>query len=881
MTTDCQPFIADDLVFPRRPTNRPGLPRIQYRIGVYPEFVAVLNRAINSSVELRAWTHRGADDPGIALLEGAAVLGDILSFYQERYANEAFLRTAGWRESVASLTRLLGYRLAPGVGGRATLAFEVRGSGAIEIPERLPIKADLQDVPDPVDLQTVAPLTAYPHLSRFHLYRQRLYGSFLAAGATHFEVKSVGGSIAAASLTSLELKKGDRLFLAPPEPAWTTSGSGAPTAQQSAQVVKVKSVAHTLGRTIVELEAAVAEAWLQPVTAYRIGRGFRHFGHSAPPKLIQNTTGSDGKINGATERATWYARHVRANHSCSNTDSSINLPGELLPLDQQVDDLHVGSRVVIETLVQTGGSPRSLAVVKVVRKTRAATVGFGSQNGPCTLLTLDSGLTQAGDLSLSSDVRDYHISEVTSAAIQLQPLATFSSVTSASGPAQLYFFGTLAEVKALAGRRVLLQLPAGETAELHVTSTESSFTLPSGVPDEPRMWPVWFDKWPTPAVLVDFDERTPTIDVFGNVIDALQGKAEAQADLGNGDARASFQTFKLPKAPLTYHLAAGATPPEVPQLQIYVQGQLWDEVDSLFGQAGDAHVYIVREDGDGASYVQFGDGLTGARLPSGVNNVVAQYRTGNGARGPIKKRATPSAGRRIDGVDKLHLLGLVTGGSGPEVADKARESAPGKIQSLGRLVSLRDFETETRTIPGVTSVTAEWGMHDGVPAVLLRVLLEAGREGEFDAVRGTLQKYQRCRGPDRFAVHVEQAWIRYVFVDLTYAFDPRLMQTGVEAAIRTALGVDGDGLFTLERRRLGGKEYATRIEGVVQEVRGVTWAKVTGLGMFASHATAPTLPSAPRPLNTQLTPDSGEVLRLLPAHCTLVAAPSPPALECA
>ena len=48
-----------------------------------------------------AWTHRDADDPGIALMEGAAILGDILTFYQEHYANEAYLRTAAWRERLS------------------------------------------------------------------------------------------------------------------------------------------------------------------------------------------------------------------------------------------------------------------------------------------------------------------------------------------------------------------------------------------------------------------------------------------------------------------------------------------------------------------------------------------------------------------------------------------------------------------------------------------------------------------------------------------------------------------------------------------------------------------------------------------------------------
>ena len=123
----CKPLITDPFEFPRRVHNRPGMPRIAYRIGRYDDFVEAMIRRIDVAPELAAWTHRDSDDPGIALLEGAAIVGDILSFYQEHYANEAFLRTAAWRESVTELVRLTGYRLAPGLGGRATLAFEARG----------------------------------------------------------------------------------------------------------------------------------------------------------------------------------------------------------------------------------------------------------------------------------------------------------------------------------------------------------------------------------------------------------------------------------------------------------------------------------------------------------------------------------------------------------------------------------------------------------------------------------------------------------------------------------------------------------------------------------------------------------------------------------
>ena len=58
---------------------------------------------------------RDNDDFTIALLDAAAVVLDILTFYQERLANESYLRTATQLDSLTQLSRLIGYQPAPGV----------------------------------------------------------------------------------------------------------------------------------------------------------------------------------------------------------------------------------------------------------------------------------------------------------------------------------------------------------------------------------------------------------------------------------------------------------------------------------------------------------------------------------------------------------------------------------------------------------------------------------------------------------------------------------------------------------------------------------------------------------------------------------------------
>src|SRR4051794_39752982 len=162
----CNPLISDQFVFPRRPSNRAGLPRIAYRIGRYADFVEAIKRGIDAAPELAAWTHREPDDPGIALIEGAAILGDILTFYQEHYANEAYLRTAAWRDSVAELVRLTGYRLAPGLGGRGALGFEGRGAAPPTGRKGVPLKPDLGGTTGPAAFPTPTGATPGAPLGR-------------------------------------------------------------------------------------------------------------------------------------------------------------------------------------------------------------------------------------------------------------------------------------------------------------------------------------------------------------------------------------------------------------------------------------------------------------------------------------------------------------------------------------------------------------------------------------------------------------------------------------------------------------------------------------------------------------------------------------------
>jgi hypothetical protein len=885
----CNPLITDPFVFPRRADNRPGLPRMAYRIGRYADFVEAMVRGIDAAPELSAWTHRDADDPGIALLEGAAILGDILSFYQEHYANEAYLRTAAWRESVAELVRLTGYRLAPGIGGRATLAFEARGDKAVTIPEGFAVKAELAEASAPADFQTDAELLAWPHLGRFNLYRARQYQWFIAAAQNRVEVASADGANDSSALDALDLKKGDRLLLLQEENVFAfflQLWLGWTLEQPAEEIVIVDKVEHSLGRVILTLAGNFTHPWLIGCRAFKLGRTFKHYGANAPPQYV--TTDTSVSPPETTSTATTFTRELFVDTNYGTPYSFI--APQTFPLDQEVGDLASGSTVVVTGSTPYGAFLLPFAVARGVTAVRNGAPQWGNLSSPASFAQLDDLIAPAWSRGYAAqgDVRTLRLHETKGPGLTLRPVATGSDSPFANGTNALRFWGTATQVQALAGRRLYLSHADGRSAELVCTNAATDFTPPT--PDVAKMWPLNFDRPPAPFARSDFDEAAPTVTVFGNLVDASQGKAERDAVLGNGDNRQMWQTFPLPKSPLTYFLTAGGIPPHTPELEIWVNNRLWTRVDAFYGHGPTEQIYIVREDAEGRSFVQFGDGETGARLPSGLKNVVAVYRSGVGAHGAIKPGATPTASQRPPGFDKVTLAGIVSGGAEPEDGEKAREAAPGKVQSLGRLVSIRDYETETLAVAGVVIAAAAWDLHDGVPAVILRVLLEAGREAEFDDVRATLAHAQRCSGPDRFALVVQQALLRYAFVDVSYALDPSYRQEDVEAAVRAALGLVGDtdnersGLFGLRARRLGDREYASRIEGRVQSVAGVLWCKVTALELFAAGATDPdalVLPASPRPLSAVLPCSPHELLQLATQHLTLTSVAEPSAGVCA
>ncbi len=99
---------------PQVVTNAPGLATISYRVDDFTGFRRALLAPLDGEQSLGPW-RPAPGDLGLQMLEWWAYLGDILTFYNERIANESYLGTAQFPDSIAGLVGLLGYAPAPGL----------------------------------------------------------------------------------------------------------------------------------------------------------------------------------------------------------------------------------------------------------------------------------------------------------------------------------------------------------------------------------------------------------------------------------------------------------------------------------------------------------------------------------------------------------------------------------------------------------------------------------------------------------------------------------------------------------------------------------------------------------------------------------------------
>lgn len=346
----------------------------------------------------------------------------------------------------------------------------------------------------------------------------------------------------------------------------------------------------------------------------------------------------------------------------------------------------------------------------------------------------------------------------------------------------------------------------------------------------------------------------PTVRVNANVALATHGET-VEEPLGSGDATKPNQAFKLAKPPLTF-IAANTDSGAASTLQVRVDGILWTEAASLLDVGPTDEVYVVRIDDDGATRVVFGDGVHGKRLPTGGLNVRALYRSGMGVLGDVGDETLSLLKKRPLGVRSVINPSAAKGAAAAESLEEARVRGPQSVRTLGRIVSLTDYEDFARSFAGIgkARATALWRSRRR----LVHLTVSPAVEGVFDADDSTLARLAlavRDRRDPAQALVIAPHAPRFFALAAKVAYDPRYLAGDVKTAIEARL-IEA---FGYQARGLGQAVSAAEVIAAIQGVAGVDHLDLDHLEPFSEGQP----------------PLAGDLKAVLPAKLARLAAATP------
>jgi len=876
--------------------NRPGLSALAYRVGTHSKFKNAMLAEISTKAALQALATRADDDPAIALLDAWAVSLDVLTFYQERIANEGFLRTATERRSLLELARTIGYELRPGVAASTWLAFTLDGSPGSPREVTIPRGTRAQSLPTknelPQSFETGVDLLARPEWNA--LLPQRLEDQTVGSGATSLFLDGVATQLRpgdAVLILAADGKSGDLRLLTEAE-AQTVAAVTRIAWREALTVPTATAPTVFALRQRAALFGANAPDWGAMTPNFRTDYtkvftdrnpgvpvdpkdwpGFGTLGPApssidldsaypriAPESWVVLKDGNEvGLFNVTTantaSRAEFSisARVTRLGVTAVKLsvgamgfglrETAVYAQSEELKLAQQVrTDEVTGKSIDLDRLV--GGLVHGRAVIVQGQRMRALVDGVplklkaedGSREVDLQLgETLEVLARSVQGLATTWHLRDrdgFEGSVVTFGGRSFQLLDLAPNLTSAAVERE-----ALAEplVSALPVPRIVrppsVTIPGGGFQFPPVLIGQPPhLTLVPAEQDDPVVAEVAFLDLITPEkerttlaladALANLFDRT-TVSVLANVAPATHGETLTEV-LGSGDASKRFQRFRLRKKPLTYVAAPVAGGGES-TLELRVNGVLWHEAPDFFQLGPRDREYVLRRDDDANTTVRFGDGVHGARLPSGVENVEAVYRTGIGLPGEVGENRISLLATRPLGVKSVTNPVAATGGADLESRDQARRNAPTTVLTLDRVVSLRDFEDFARSFSGIGKAQARTLWASGHRLVHLTV---AGVGGARVAPGSALDKNFRealdlLRDP--FQALTVETYEHLLFrVILKVRVDPDYVKAtvlaGVEAALRNA--------FSFDARDFGQGVFLSEVMAVAQGVAGVVYVDV-------------------------------------------------------
>ena len=759
--------------------NRPGLSAIAYRSATWHEFKQSLIASLAASQhpELAALTMRADDDFTIALLDSVAVVGDVLTFYQERIANESYLRTATERFSVLELARLIGYELKPGVAASTSVAFTLEDTPGAPRVATIDVGVKVQSVPGqdekPQTFETVERIDARAELNAM---KPRL---------TAPQTLTMSSSGAWFAGTANNLKVGDAVLLMDAN----RSASATDDAWDMRRVSRVLLDSDN-DRTFVEWDAAIAShlpASPATVSVFALRTRASLFGYNAiDPKLL--ATDPFNKFNAAG----------RLDTSDGNRPVwKYGFTGKVIPLDAPYAGIRQGSWVVLVN--PSGGELYHVDVATEAAKSDYAL------SGRTTDVTLSTDTNLTAKFSGAKYAATVVFGESDRLLLDEAPVPPVIR----AGNSSIIVDVDAGDIDH--GRRVMITgktLGGVDVADtLEIDHVEDITGVRAG--KSYRVSRLVF------TTALQHTYRLDTVTVYGNVALATQGETVNEV-LGGGDASKPYQRFVLKQPPVTFVRDNASPSGAASTLSVRVNDLLWQEVSSFYGRDATERIYTTRRDDDGRTVVQFGDGIHGARLPTGQENVRATYRKGAGVGGNVKRGQLSTLLTRPLGTKEAINPIAATGGDDAESRDGARDNAPLTVLTLDRVVSLRDYEDFSRAYAGIGKALATWTWDGERRGVFVTV---AGPDGArvADDVRALLIDALRTYGDAFVPLRVES----YRAARFTTAFklriDPVFERAKVQAAVVDALRTR----FAFEARAFGQSVALSEVIATIQAVAGV------------------------------------------------------------
>jgi hypothetical protein len=846
--------------------NRPGLSALVYRAGTHGQFKTAMLNDLSRHKGLRELTVRDDDDFSIALMDAWAVTSDVLTFYQERIADEGFLRTAKERLSVLQLARLIGYQLSPGVAAGAYLAFTLEetadtavssavgtasGADARTAPEEpKPVTIDIgtrvQSIPGQDELpqtfetiekiearkewSAIKPRLTNPHelkTDTFLLYIKGLTTQLKKGDVLYFDLDDNSGSmfctvgsvttVAEQDHTEVRLSSSSKIdgkfyifllmeLLIPLNPVTQFYKAMSQPLDAAYLTAEAKTEKFQVSDLFANLEA------LQPspsnVTAFRDPASI--FGHNAPAWNTMPDSLTKGVYiypNGIDEDAELKDGPLAGmENEWVDKVKIYEVSGNKIHiyLDKTYPKIVKNSWV----LLKDDSGSQLYQVVDTCEMTRSQF----TLSAKVTRLTLDvTNMTSTEKTILDGfKIRETAV-YVQSEQLPLAPIPIKTAVKDKEINLNGWIDGLYK------GQNIIV---CGESDTARGTDACELVTIEEVLHD------LAFDGGTKIKLKKDLENNyvRSTVTINANVVSATHGESVSET-LGSGDAAQIFQKFYLRQNPLTYISSSKPGGIET-TLQVRVNDLLWTEVPSFYNRGPHERIYITRLDNDGKTYVMFGDGITGARLPSGLENVTAAYRKGIGVDGMVNPGQLSLLMSKPYGVKEVVNPLAASGAADPETLDKARKNSPLTVLTLDRVVSLLDFEDFAHAFAGIEKARADWVWDGETRLVYITV---AGAEGKAVSADSTLCKNLRAAvegsGTGRQPFRIGSFVSRSFFVDVAVKIDTRYIDEKVLKQVKSTL----ESLFSFDSRRLAQPVTKSEVMAVIQGVPGVEAVDINAL----------------------------------------------------